>query len=106
MFKKQLLSQKAFEAELGSIYASRTSHVTEVSRCLTRGSKDLKLVRDWSMRTPLRQSFWRSCGCSRSTNVIMVWAWMLWSPHALGTRTELWFGHGCSGERMLSKHER
>ena len=57
-------------------------------------------------RTPLRQSFWRSCGCSRSTNVIMVWAWMLWSPYALGTRTELWFGHRCSGERMLSKHER
>ena len=23
----------------------------------------------------------------------MVWAWMLWSPYALGTRTELWFGH-------------
>ena len=57
-------------------------------------------------RTPLRRSFWRSCGCSRSTNVIMVWAWMLWSPYALGTRTSLWFGHGCSGHRMLSKHER
>ena len=23
-----------------------------------------------------------------------------------GTRTELWFGHGCSGERMLLEHER
>ena len=45
-------------------------------------------------------------GCSRNTNVNMVLAWMLWSPYALGTRTELWFGHGCSGERMLSKHER
>ena len=44
-------------------------------------------------------------GCSRSTN-IMVWAWMLWSPYAPGTRTELWFGHGCSGGRMLLKHER
>ena len=22
----------------------------------------------------------------------MVWAWMLWSPHALGARTELWLG--------------
>ena len=21
-----------------------------------------------------------------------------------GTRTELWFGHGCSGERMLLEH--
>ena len=31
----------------------------------------------------------------------MVWAWMLWSPYALGTRTELWFGHGCSGHPML-----
>ena len=50
--------------------------------------------------------------CSRNRNVIMVfmvWAWMLWSPHALGTRPllwHLWFGHGCSGHRMLSKQER
>ena len=43
--------------------------------------------------------------CSRNTNVTMVWAWMLWLSYALGTRTELCFGHGCSGERMLSKHE-
>ena len=26
-------------------------------------------------------------------------------PYALGTRTELWFGHGCSGDRMLLEHE-
>ena len=44
--------------------------------------------------------------CSRNTNGIMVWAWMLWSAYALPTRTELWFGHGCSGHRMLSEHER
>ena len=44
--------------------------------------------------------------CSWNTNRIMVWAWMLWSPYALGTRTELWFGHGCSGHRMLLEHER
>ena len=44
--------------------------------------------------------------CSWNTNVIMVWAWMLWSSYALGTRTLLWFGHGCSGHRMLSEHER
>ena len=44
--------------------------------------------------------------CSRNTNGIMVWAWMLWSAYALGTRTELWFGHGCSGQRMLWEHER
>ena len=34
--------------------------------------------------------------CSSNTNGtigIMVWAWMLWSPYALGTRTELWFEH-------------
>ena len=37
--------------------------------------------------------------CSWNTNGILVWAWMLWSPSALGTRTELWFGHGCSGSR-------
>ena len=24
---------------------------------------------------------------------------MLWQPYALGTRTELWFGHGFSGQR-------
>ena len=35
-------------------------------------------------------------GCSWNTNVIMVWAWMLQSPYALGTRTLLWFGRGCS----------
>ena len=44
--------------------------------------------------------------CSSNTNGIMVRAWMLWSPHALGTRTESWFGHGCSGHRMLLEHER
>ena len=32
----------------------------------------------------------------------MVWAW----TYALGTRTELWFGHGCSGHPMLLEHER
>ena len=35
--------------------------------------------------------------CSCNTNGIVVWAWMLWSPYAVGTRTELWFWHGCSG---------
>ena len=44
--------------------------------------------------------------CSRNTNVIMVWAWMLWQPYALGTRTLSCFGHGRSGNRMLSEHER
>ena len=42
--------------------------------------------------------------CSWNTNVIMLWAWMLWSPYALGTRTLSWFGHGCSGHRMLLEH--
>ena len=44
--------------------------------------------------------------CSWNTSGIMVWAWMLWSPYALGTRTELWFGHGCSSDRLLLEHER
>ena len=57
----------------------------------------------------------RNCGlgmdalvidCSWNTNGIMVWALMLWSWYALGTRTELWFGHGCSGHGMLLEHER
>ena len=44
--------------------------------------------------------------CSWSTNVVMGWAWMLWSSYALGTRTLSWVGHGCSGHRMLLEHER
>ena len=36
----------------------------------------------------------------------MVRAWMLWSTYALGTRTELWFGPGCSGQRMILERER
>ena len=36
----------------------------------------------------------------------MIWAWMLWSPYNLETRTELGFGHGCSDHRMLLEHER
>ena len=44
--------------------------------------------------------------CSWNTNGIMVRAWMLCSGYALGTRTELWFGHGCSAQSMLLEHER
>ena len=36
----------------------------------------------------------------------MVWEWMPWSPYALGTRTESWFGHGCPGHRMLLEQKR
>ena len=36
----------------------------------------------------------------------MVWAWVLCLPYALEPRTLLWSGHGCSGDRMLLKHER
>ena len=38
--------------------------------------------------------------CSWNTNGILVWAWML--AYAPGTRTELLFGHGCSGSRIHS----
>ena len=44
--------------------------------------------------------------CSRNTNVIMVWAWMLWQPYALRTRTLSWFGHGRSGNRRRLEQER
>ena len=44
--------------------------------------------------------------CSWNTNGIMVWPWMHWFAYALGTGTELWFGHRCSGGRMLLEHER
>ena len=33
----------------------------------------------WGMDALVTVCFW-------NTNVIMVWAWMLWSPYALGTR--------------------
>ena len=54
---------------------------------------------------------WFGHGCSGSRkfqnmNKTMVWAWVLWSPYALGTRTGLWLGHGCCGHRMLLEHER
>ena len=39
--------------------------------------------------------------CSWNSNGHRFWAWMLWSSYAVGTRTESWFGHGCSGHRML-----
>ena len=42
--------------------------------------------------------------CSWNTNVIMQWAWMHCLLYALGIRTLLWFGHGCSGEHMLLEH--
>ena len=45
-------------------------------------------------------------GTRTAANGIMVWAWMLWSPCTLRARTELWFGHGCSGHRMLLESER
>ena len=44
--------------------------------------------------------------CSWNMKVIMVWAWVLWSPRALGTQTLVWFGHGCSSDRMLLEHKR
>ena len=44
--------------------------------------------------------------CSGITNEIMVWAWMLWSAYALGIRTRLWFGYGCSDQRMLGSGTR
>ena len=52
--------------------------------------------------------------CSWHARVIVVCAWMLWSPYvlmlwspyALGTRALLWFGHECSGHRVLLELER
>ena len=57
------------------------------------------MVWAWLLWSPYAVRSW-------NTNGIMVWAWLLWSPYAPGTRTELWFGHGCSGHRMLLEHER
>ena len=44
--------------------------------------------------------------CSWNTNRSMVWARMLCLSHAHGTRTEVWFGHGCSGYRAQSRIEK
>ena len=35
-----------------------------------------------------------------------AWAWVLWSPYVLGTRTGLCSGHGCPGHCMLLAQER
>ena len=42
---------------------------------------------------------------SWNTNEFMIWTQMDWLPCALATRTECWFGHGCTGYRMLLEHE-
>ena len=45
--------------------------------------------------------------CFGNTNGIMVWAWMLWSAYALGTRTALWVSArgaralGAGGAKLL-----
>ena len=44
-------------------------------------------------------------GCSRNTNVISVRARSS-GERMLSTQTLLWFGHGCSSDRMLWEHER
>ena len=49
---------------------------------------------------------WMPWYCNRphsKMNGIMVWALMLWSAYDLGTRTGLWFGHGCSGNSTHSQ---
>ena len=43
------------------------------------------------MDAPVTACSWHGCSCDLN---------------ALETRTELWFGHGCSGDRMLLEHER
>ena len=52
------------------------------------------------------KSFARVLGADLNTDVIMVWAWMLCEPNAIGTRTLLWFGHACCGNRMQLEHGR
>ena len=45
-------------------------------------------------------------GCTRNTNVIMVWRRVLPQSDALGTRTSSCFGHGCCRNWMHSEHKR
>ena len=44
--------------------------------------------------------------CSWNTNAVVVWAWMLQRPYGLGTRTLLWIRHGRYSDRMLLEHKR
>ena len=65
----------------------------------------------WLSQISKHGAEWFERGCSgsrKSANMsgITVWAWMIWPSSALGPRTEFWFGHGCSGRRMLLEHER
>ena len=50
-----------------------------------------------SLGTRTLSSFAHGCSVHRMLleheRYVMVWAWMLWSSYALGTRTSLWFGH-------------
>ena len=44
--------------------------------------------------------------CSWNPSAIMIWSWRLWCAYALATRTHVRFGHGGSGDPMLSEPER
>ena len=44
----------------------------------------------------------RPCECNTQEGLYKLGSF----TYALGTRMELWFGHGCSGDRVLFEHER
>ena len=66
----------------------------------TYGTRALLGFWAWTLRSTYgtRTLFGFALGSvySWNTNVIMLGAWMLWATYALGTRTILWIGHGCS----------
>ena len=76
---------------------------TRTELCFGHGCSSQRMVLEHERKNGLGRDAVVSV-CAWNTNGIMVCAWMLWSPYALGTRTELWFGHGCFGERMLLEH--
>ena len=88
----------------GSDQVPTSSLGTRTELCLGHGCSSHRILvehernygSDWMLLSPY----------SLETNGIMVWAWMLQSPYSLGTRTESWFGHGCSSYCILLEHER
>ena len=87
-------------------------NISASCRALEREYRDEDFLKKSEPQKPYRERKYglgmdvQVTACSWNTNGILVWAWMLWKPYALGTRTELWFGHGCSSDRMLLEHER
>ena len=70
-------------------------------------SRNTNIIMVWAWMLGTRALPWFGHGCaivcSRNTNIIMAWAWSHCFWYALGTRTFLWFGRGRAIVSMLSE---